>query len=46
LEEYANEGLRTLLIAEKIIPEDEYQEWNDRYKAACLTMNGREEAID
>jgi len=28
---YAKEGLRTLLIAEKEVSEDYYQEWNSEF---------------
>lgn len=34
LEEYANEGLRTLLLAEKTISETEYEEWLAKYEKA------------
>lgn len=30
VDEYANEGLRTLYLAERIIPRDVYDEWNSR----------------
>ena len=31
LEDYANEGLRTLLIAYKFVDEDIYAEWNSKF---------------
>ena len=31
---YAEEGLRTLLLAKKTLDETYYQEWNARFKAA------------
>ena len=34
LEEFASKGLRTLLLGEKVIDEDFYQDWNKRYLAA------------
>ena len=46
LEEYATEGLRTLLIAEKNLTEQEYQEWNNKYQSACMAIKGRDELID
>ena len=46
LEEYATEGLRTLCIAMREIPEDEYRRWSAIYDKAAATINGRAEAID
>ncbi|GAA5937294.1 hypothetical protein JCM1841_006032 [Sporobolomyces salmonicolor] len=46
LEEYATEGLRTLCIAMREIPEDEYQKWVGIYDKAAATINGRTEALD
>jgi len=31
LGEFADEGLRTLLVCNKIIPKNEYEEWAKRY---------------
>lgn len=31
LEEYSLIGLRTLLLSERIIPEDVYEAWNEKY---------------
>lgn len=31
---YAEKGLRTLLCSKKVIPEDEYAEWNARWEQA------------
>jgi len=45
LSEYASSGLRTLLLAEKEISEQEYEEWADHYNKAALSTNNREEAI-
>jgi magnesium-transporting ATPase (P-type) len=42
----AQSGLRTLLIAQRIIPEDEYREWLSIYEEATLTFINREEAIE
>ena len=38
LEDYAAEGLRTLCIASRTIPEKEYEEWSKIYEAASTTM--------
>ncbi|KAI0070017.1 phospholipid-translocating P-type ATPase [Panus rudis PR-1116 ss-1] len=46
LEEYATEGLRTLCIAYRDIPEAEYREWTKIYDQAAATINGRGEALD
>lgn len=46
LEEYATEGLRTLCIAMREIPQDEYNKWSKIYDKAAATINGRAEAID
>lgn len=45
LEGFSNEGLRTLVIAEKTIPEDFYQAWKKRYDEALMLMFGKEEAV-
>lgn len=47
LEEYASEGLRTLCLAMREIPEDEYQEWYRVYDKAQTTVSGnRAEELD
>jgi phospholipid-transporting ATPase len=40
LEEYAADGLRTLCLAMREIPEDEYQEWHRIYNTAQTTVGG------
>eukprot|EP00842_Homolaphlyctis_polyrhiza_P000201 jgi/Hompol1/1181/HPOL_004937-RA len=45
LEEYANEGLRTLCLAYRDISEAEYLEWSKIYTAASTTINNRTEAL-
>ena len=45
LENYAKSGLRTLLLAEKIISEIQYQQWNDEYKAAASAMVKRDDKM-
>ncbi|GAA5960201.1 hypothetical protein JCM8115_002542 [Rhodotorula mucilaginosa] len=46
LEEYATEGLRTLCIAMRDIPEDEYKKWAVVHSRAAATINGRQDALD
>ncbi|KAI7905727.1 uncharacterized protein BX663DRAFT_484195 [Cokeromyces recurvatus] len=43
---FANEGLRTLCIASRVIDEDEYQKWVIRYKAASNSISNRDEQIE
>lgn len=47
LEEYASEGLRTLCLAMREIPEHEYQEWARVFEKASTTIGGsRAEELD
>ncbi|KIJ26520.1 hypothetical protein M422DRAFT_272396 [Sphaerobolus stellatus SS14] len=46
LEDYATEGLRTLCISSRTIPEEEYRSWVTIYDQAAVTINGRGEALD
>ncbi|KAK7455125.1 hypothetical protein VKT23_010996 [Stygiomarasmius scandens] len=46
LSEFANSGLRTLTLAYKVIPEEEYERWSERYHEATVAMEDREEKID
>ncbi|KAM5366469.1 hypothetical protein ACJA88_012000 [Fusarium oxysporum] len=47
LEEYASEGLRTLCLAMREIPENEFQEWYKIYDTAQMTVGGnRAEEVD
>jgi phospholipid-transporting ATPase len=47
LEEYASEGLRTLCLAMREIPEDEFQQWWKIFDAAQTTVSGnRAENLD
>lgn len=36
IDEYAKEGLRTLLVAKKDLDEGEYAVWNEEFKKASL----------
>ncbi|KAG6843812.1 hypothetical protein H0H87_000218 [Tephrocybe sp. NHM501043] len=46
LGEFASEGLRTLTLAYKVIPEAEYEAWSERYHAATVAMDDRDEKIE
>jgi phospholipid-transporting ATPase len=46
LSDYAKEGLRTLLLAEKEISEQDYEAWSEKYNEAALSLQNREEAIN
>ncbi|KAF7362154.1 Phospholipid-transporting ATPase [Mycena venus] len=46
LEDYATEGLRTLCLAYRDIPEQEYKQWAAIYDQAAATINGRGDALD
>ncbi|KAL8953589.1 MAG: hypothetical protein Q9222_000584 [Ikaeria aurantiellina] len=47
LEEYATEGLRTLCLAMREIPEDEFQQWWQVFEKASTTVSGnRAEELD
>lgn len=47
LEEYASDGLRTLCLAMREIPEAEFQEWWDVFDKAQTTVSGsRQDEID
>ena len=47
LEDYATEGLRTLCLAMREVPEQEYQEWLQVFEKASTTVSGnRAEELD
>ena len=47
LEEYASEGLRTLCLAMREIPEQEFQQWKQVFDTASTTVSGdRAEELD
>ncbi|KAJ9119842.1 hypothetical protein QFC24_005556 [Naganishia onofrii] len=46
LEDYATEGLRTLCLASRIIPDDEYRRWTAKYEQAASQIHGRAEALE
>lgn len=44
-QEYAGEGLRTLVLAYKDLDEDYYEEWADRRLQASLAQDSREDRL-
>jgi phospholipid-transporting ATPase len=47
LEDYATEGLRTLCLAMREVPEQEFQEWQQMFEKAATTVGGnRAEELD
>lgn len=46
LEEFASTGLRTLCLASREVPEEEYQAWAQRYHAASTSMENRSDKLD
>ncbi|CAG8454919.1 14684_t:CDS:2 [Funneliformis caledonium] len=46
LEVFANEGLRTLCIAYRVIPDEEYNVWAKKYAEAASSINDREEKVE
>ena len=46
LHTFAREGLRTLVLASKLIPENDYVEWDKRYQEASCMFEGRDAALD
>ena len=45
VDDFAEEGLRTLFLAEKFLSEDEFREWNKDSIAAKLEVNDREAKV-
>ncbi|KAI1098318.1 phospholipid-translocating P-type ATPase [Jackrogersella minutella] len=46
LEMFAREGLRTLCIAQRVLPEQEYLEWRKEHDKAATAMQEREEKLE
>ncbi|PGH06776.1 phospholipid-translocating ATPase [Blastomyces parvus] len=46
LNDFATEGLRTLLYGYRFVEEGEYQEWKARYHEAATSLVGRQEKIE
>ena len=45
MENYAKEGLRTLLLAKKELDPKVYNEWNEKYEKATQIITNREEEL-
>ncbi|KAH8099600.1 phospholipid-translocating P-type ATPase [Cristinia sonorae] len=45
LAEFASNGLRTLTLAFRMVPDDEYHEWSRRYSEASIALDNREERL-
>lgn len=45
LDEFANEGLRTLVLAERVLTESEFNQWMERYTEASASLVDREEKL-
>ena len=41
----ATEGLRTLVISQKLLTQEFYDAWNQRYEAAKADLNDREKLV-
>ncbi|EPE10524.1 phospholipid-transporting atpase 1 [Ophiostoma piceae UAMH 11346] len=46
IDDFAAEGLRTLLFAHKFIPNAEYELWKAKYLEAATSLNDRQERIE
>ena len=46
LDSFAHEGLRTLTVAYRVVPEDEYNSWVERYQDALASVDNREGEIE
>ncbi|KAI0398363.1 hypothetical protein F5Y17DRAFT_410106 [Xylariaceae sp. FL0594] len=46
LDEFATEGLRTLLVARKFVPEAEYKTWKEIYEKATTSLVNRQDMIE
>ena len=46
MNQYAREGLRTLLIVEKTMSEEEFAQWNEEYQAAMSSVADRESKLE
>jgi phospholipid-transporting ATPase len=45
LDQLGNEGLRTLIMCKRQVPEDQFMEWLHRYNEANSLVGGRESAV-
>ncbi|OWB86297.1 hypothetical protein B5S33_g4983 [[Candida] boidinii] len=46
LEEFAVEGFRTLCLATRVIPEEEYKSWSEIHNKASVSLENRSQKLD
>lgn len=46
MEDYAKDGLRTLLFVEKIISEEDYTDWMFAYQKASMSLENRDKKVE
>ena len=46
LDMFAREGLRTLTLAYRVIPENEYESWVEQYRSAIVSVDNRDSEIE
>ncbi|KAJ3178458.1 hypothetical protein HDU87_003532 [Geranomyces variabilis] len=46
LEKFANEGLRTLVLASRTVPAEEMSAWQEQYHRAACALTARDEALE
>ncbi len=39
------QGLRTLVVGERTVPEEEWRAWNEKYQAAASLLDNREHQL-
>lgn len=45
MQDFASDGLRTLCLAWREIPPDEYEEWNKKFHEANVAIDEREKKV-
>lgn len=45
LQLFSTQGLRTLLMAQRVLPPEEYKEWSLKYSKACASIDKREQLM-
>jgi magnesium-transporting ATPase (P-type) len=45
VDQFADQGLRTLFLSQKYLDENDYKKWNEESKVAKLSINNREEKV-
>ena len=46
LEEFGKEGLRTLMLAQREVGDEEYRVWSEEYNKAATSMQDREKLME